>query len=73
MILLADSEGPDQTARILCCPHMPEETFSHGAAHLVDCPQYVTRETKHNLVALGTKNTQIIRKLVCGFLFDFLH
>ena len=29
MILLADSEGPDQTA------HMPYNTFSHGAAHLL--------------------------------------
>ena len=33
MILLADSEGPDQIARIaqaylgLHCPHMPEDTF----------------------------------------------
>ena len=31
MILLADSEGPDQTARMpslgLRCPHMPEDTF----------------------------------------------
>ena len=31
MILLADSGSPDQTAR---CPHMPEDRFSHGTAHL---------------------------------------
>ena len=29
MILLADSEGPDQTA------WMPEDTISHGVAHLI--------------------------------------
>ena len=50
MVLFADSEGPDQNARIegpdqnarmrrladlgLRCPHMPEDTISHGAAHL---------------------------------------
>ena len=33
-----DSEGPVQTARMcrvlgLHCPHMPEDTFSHGAVH----------------------------------------
>ena len=44
MILLANSVGPDQTARMRRliwafavrteCPHMPEDTFSHGAAKL---------------------------------------
>ena len=35
MILLADSEGPDQTDVDLglCCPHMTEGTFSHSAGH----------------------------------------
>ena len=37
LILLADSEYPAQTARMrtdqdLRWPHMPEDTFSHGAA-----------------------------------------
>ena len=35
MILLIDSEGPDQTVQAdlgLCCPHMPEDMFSHGMA-----------------------------------------
>ena len=43
MILLADSEGPDQTARMRRLiwaftdrAHMPEDTFSHGATHLLD-------------------------------------
>ena len=36
MILLADSERSDQTADAqahlgLCCPHMPEDMFSHAA------------------------------------------
>ena len=41
MILIADSEGPDQTARMrraiwaLCCSHMPENRFLYGTAHLV--------------------------------------
>ena len=33
MILLADSDGPDETVQAdlgLHSPHMPEETFSHG-------------------------------------------
>ena len=34
MILSADSEGPDQTARKLRCPHKREQTFSHCAAHI---------------------------------------
>ena len=33
-ILLADSEGPDQTDLGLRCPHMPEDTFSHDAANI---------------------------------------
>ena len=32
MILLADSEGPDQGLR---CPHMYEDTFSRGAAWII--------------------------------------
>ena len=40
MILLADSEGPDQAVDVqaelgLRCPHMPKDTFSHGAAQVV--------------------------------------
>ena len=40
MILLAESEGPYQTADAqadlgLCCPHMPKDTFLLGAAHVV--------------------------------------
>ena len=40
MIFYADSEGPDQTARMrrliwaFAGPHMPEDTFSHGAAQI---------------------------------------
>ena len=39
MILLADREGPDQMRAMrrltgLGCPHMPEDTFSHGAAQI---------------------------------------
>ena len=40
MILLADSEGPDQTCADaqadlgLRCPHMPEDTVSHGVAQM---------------------------------------
>ena len=39
--LVADNEGPDQTRGDaqadlgLRCPHMPEGTLSHGAAHLM--------------------------------------
>ena len=41
MILLADSEGPDQTALAqsdlgLRCPHMPEDMFSQGTAHIIN-------------------------------------
>ena len=41
MIVIADSEGPDQTARMskadlgLRYPHMHEVTFSHGVAHKI--------------------------------------
>ena len=40
MILLADSEGPDQTARAqydlgLRCPVYPEGTFSDGVAQMI--------------------------------------
>ena len=41
MILLVDSEGPDQTARHmqadlgLCCLHMPEDLFAHGVTHII--------------------------------------
>ena len=34
---VSDDEGLDQTAQAdlgLRCPHMPEDTFSHAAAHL---------------------------------------
>ena len=38
MIMLAESEDPDQTdAKAdlgLRCPHMPEDKFSHGASKL---------------------------------------
>ena len=37
VILLMNSEGPDQTVQAdlgLCCPHMLEDMFSHGMAHL---------------------------------------
>ena len=41
MILFADSEGPDQPARMrrliwafAVCPHMHKDTFSIGAIHL---------------------------------------
>ena len=37
MILLAGSEGPDQTGQAdlgIHCPHMPEDMFSHGAVHI---------------------------------------
>ena len=42
MIQLADSEGPDQTEEThadldLCCPHLPEDMFLHGTAHLLLC------------------------------------
>ena len=41
MILIGDSEGPDQIADAqadlgLCCPHIPEDTFPHGAAHIIE-------------------------------------
>ena len=44
--LLADSEGPDQTAKAqsdlgLRCPHMPEDTVSHGVARMVNNIFYV--------------------------------
>ena len=43
MILIADSEDSEdsaycadaQTGLDLRCPHMPEDTFSHGAAYLI--------------------------------------
>ena len=37
MILLVDSEGPDQITQLWsgpCCMHMLEDTFLHGAADL---------------------------------------
>ena len=39
MIILADSEGPDETADAqtdvsLNCSHMPEDMFSHGFSNL---------------------------------------
>ena len=36
MILLADSEGSDQEQADLglCCPHTPEDQFSHGMASI---------------------------------------
>ena len=43
MILLADNWGPDYTARNaqadmdLRCPHMPEDTFLHGTAQIIEC------------------------------------
>ena len=42
MFLLADREGSDQTARTrsliraFAVSHMPEDTFSHDAAHMID-------------------------------------
>ena len=33
VILLADSEGPDQSDLGLRCLHMPEDTPSHGVVH----------------------------------------
>ena len=35
MIPLADSEGPDQTDLGLRRPHMPEDTFYHGAVNSI--------------------------------------
>ena len=40
MILLADSTVPDQIVHGqfdlgLCCPYMPKDKFSHGAAHIL--------------------------------------
>ena len=41
VVLLADSEGPDQSARNaqanldIRCPHKLEETFSHGTAIMI--------------------------------------
>ena len=46
MILLADSNGPDQTAGM----HMLKDMFSHGAAHLdnylgqTNFRKYITRQ-----------------------------
>ena len=37
MILLADSDGPDQAVQAdlgLRCSHMPKVRFSHGVAHI---------------------------------------
>ena len=39
MILLADSKGPDKVVRMrrliwAHCPHIPEDSFSHGVAHI---------------------------------------
>ena len=36
MILLADSEGPDQVDLGLHSPHMSEDTFSHGAVKMIN-------------------------------------
>ena len=32
MILLADSNDPDQPDQGFHCPHMPKDTFLHGTA-----------------------------------------
>ena len=31
----SDKEGPDQADLGLRCPHMPKDTFSHGAARVI--------------------------------------
>ena len=46
MVLLADSEGPNQTADAqadlgLRCSHMPEDLFSHGADYLIMVHSYI--------------------------------
>ena len=68
MILLADSEGPDQTAQAdlcLLCPHIPEHTFSHGAAqvsalHLSSPVRHSSR--KHAYINLTPLTPLLYRK-----------
>ena len=51
MILLADREGPDQTAEVhpdlgFLCPHIHKHTFSHGMAQFMEMPQDQTADVQ---------------------------
>ena len=49
VILVADSEGPDQTAQAdlgLRCPIMPEDTFSHDVALIIYLPISMSHRLK---------------------------
>ena len=62
MILLADSEGPDQTERMrslvwaFICPHMPKDTFLHDAAHL-----YFSRIVHHRMHHSRNRKTKTLQ------------
>ena len=54
MILLADSEGPDETARMgMLISHMPEDTFLHGADQIITSYPY-KEETEHYSLTVNT-------------------
>ena len=54
MLLLAEIEGPDQTAmmrsvRGLRCPHTPEDTFALGATHLPFVNSFIITNMRRNV------------------------
>ena len=63
MILIADSECSDQTARDaqadlgLRCPHMPEDTFSNDTAHIMNI-WAETSESVHSNMCAFTQSDQ---------------
>ena len=61
MILLVDSDSPDQTANAqadldLSCLQMPEDTFSNGTAHML---WVILMITHNNESVENNKNTSL--------------
>ena len=77
-----DSESPDQTANAqadlgLCCPHVHDDMFLHGAAYDVAITQQITSchniklTTRYITVVTGVKRPHAIRENVFFFFFFF--
>ena len=72
MILLADSEGPDQTAEMqtdlgLRCPHMLEDTFSHGAVHVEKFYTFTWHDTEVADQYVGNTLSWILQWVSCVY------
>ena len=73
MIMLADGEGRDQTAQVdlsLPCPHMPEDTVSHG--HYENAPIQIYWKFYHKKKwKFSDKNSDIFhisaQNIDCGY------